>query len=223
MERKDEVEALFRGLVEGKPYTKKIPLNRLSISGLSFSAEQEIKRKLGEKEETLRDKLNMFRGTALHNHVQNLVKNEGYKAEYRMYFSIPHRWHYMGFDRIDFVGVIDLLHDDLGEAIELKSSTSSDKIEEYHKTQLASYLKMLEEKTGKKYRGIVVKFGGTEIAAEEIPEEDVPKYWDVIVRRAIQVADRLDEEMEKRDILAITNPENTDNSSGGLYKFDTSD
>ncbi len=223
MDRKDEVEALFRGLVEGKPYTKKIPLNRLSISGLSFSAEQEIKRKLGEKEETLRDKLNMFRGTALHNHVQNLVKNEGYKAEYRMYFSIPHRWHYMGFDRIDFVGVIDLLHDDLNEAIELKSSTSSDKIEEYHKTQLASYLKMLEEKTGKKYRGIVVKFGGTEIAAEEIPEEDVPKYWDVIVRRAIQVADRLDEEMEKRDILSITDSENPDNSRGGLYKFDTSD
>ncbi len=221
MARKDEVEALFKGLVEGKPYTKKIPLNRLSISGLSFSADQEIKRKLGEKEETLRDKLNMFRGTALHNHVQNLVKNEGYTAEYRMYYSIPHRWHYMGFDRIDFVGVIDLLHDGLNEAIELKSSTNSDKIEEYHKTQLASYLKMLEEKTGKKYRGIVVKFGGTEIATEEIPEEDVPKYWDTIVRRAIQVADRLDEEMEKRDILEITKPDA--DGQNGLYKFDTSD
>ena len=34
MERRDQIEALFKGLVEGKPYTKKIPLNRLSISGL---------------------------------------------------------------------------------------------------------------------------------------------------------------------------------------------
>lgn len=222
MERKDEVQALFKGLVEGKPYTRKIPLNRLSISGLAYSAEQEIKRKLGEREETLKDKLNMFRGTALHNHVQNLVREEGYKAEFRMYFSIPHRWHYMGFDRIDFAGVIDLLHEGLNEAIELKSSTSSDRIEEYHKMQLASYLKMLQEKTGKKYRGIVVKFGGSEIAAEEIPEEEVPRYWDVIVRRAIQVADRLDEEMEKRDIQELSNAGEND-SQNGLYSFDDSD
>lgn len=217
MARKDDVEALFRGLVIGKPYTKKIPLNRLSISGLSFSAEQEVKRKLGEREETLRDKLNMFRGTALHNHVQNLVKNEGYKSEYRLYYSIPHRWHYMGFDRIDFVGVIDLLHEDLNEIIELKSSTSSDRIEEYHKTQLASYVKMLEQKTGKKYSGIVVKFGNSEITSEEIDEADVQNYWELIVRRAIQVADKLDEEMEKRDIQENGDPEN------GLYKFDNSD
>lgn len=217
MARKDDVEALFRGLVLGKPYTKKIPLNRLSISGLSFSAEQEIKRKLGEKEETLRDKLNMFRGTALHNHVQNLVKNEGYQSEYRLYYSIPHRWHYMGFDRIDFVGVIDLIHDDLNEIIELKSSTSSDRIEEYHKTQLASYVKMLEEKSGKRYRGIVVKFGNSEITSEEIDDDDVQKYWDLIVRRAIQVADRLDGEMEKRDIQENGDPDN------GLYKFDSSE
>ncbi len=217
MARKDDVEALFRGLVLGKPYTKKIPLNRLSISGLSFSAEQEIKRKLGEKEETLRDKLNMFRGTALHNHVQNLVKNQGYQSEYRLYYSIPHRWHYMGFDRIDFVGVIDLIHDDLNEIIELKSSTSSDRIEEYHKTQLASYVKMLEEKSGKRYRGIVVKFGNSEITSEEIDDDDVQKYWDLIVRRAIQVADRLDGEMEKRDIQENGDPDN------GLYKFDSSE
>lgn len=217
MARKDDVEALFRGLVIGKPYTKKIPLNRLSISGLSFSAEQEVKRKLGEREETLKDKLNMFRGTALHNHVQNLVRNEGYTSEYRLYYSIPHRWHYMGFDRIDFVGVIDLLHEDLNEIIELKSSTSSDRIEDYHKTQLASYVKMLEQKTGKKYRGIVVKFGNSEITSEEINEEDVQEYWELIVRRAIQVADRLDGEMEKRDIQENGDPEN------GLYKFDSSD
>lgn len=223
MERKEQVEALFRGLVEGKPYTKKIPLNRLSISGLAFSAEQEVKRKLGEKQETLKDKLNMFRGTALHNYVQSLVKDQGYTAEYRMYHSIPHRWHYMGFDRIDFAGVIDLLHDNLKEAIELKSSTSSDRIEEYHKIQLASYLKMLEEKTGKKYTGIVVKFGGSEVAAEEIPEEDVQRYWDIIVGRAIQVADRLDEEMEKRDILSIANGDKDGDSSSGLYRFDDSD
>lgn len=223
MERREEIEALFRGLVEGKPYTRKIPLNRLSISGLAFSAEQEVKRKLGEKQETLRDKLNMFRGTALHNYVQNLVKNEGYISEYRLYYSIPHRWHYMGFDRIDFVGVIDLLHEDLSEAIELKSSTSSDKIEEYHKIQLASYIRMLQEKTGKKYRGVVVKFGGTEIAAEEIPEDDVTRYWDIIVRRAIEVADRLDGEMEKRDILEMANGNPEDSSQGSLYKFDGSD
>lgn len=222
MNRRDEVEALFKGLVEGKPYTRKIPLNRLSISGLSFSAEQEIKRKLGEKEETLRDKLNMFRGTALHNHIQNLVKEEGYRAEYRLYHSIPHRWHYMGFDRIDFVGVIDLLHDEKNEAIELKSSTSSDKIEEYHKTQLASYLKMLQEKTGRQYTGIVVKFGNTGINAEEIPPGDVQGYWDTIVRRAIMVADRLDEEMEKRDVLSLTG-QGEDASQNGLYHFDTSD
>lgn len=218
MDRKDQIEALFKGLVEGKPYTKKIPLNRLSISGLSFSAEQEIKRKLGEREETLKDKLNMFRGTALHNHIQNLVKEEGYVAEYRLYHSIPHTWHYMGFDRIDFVGVIDLLHEQRNEAIELKSSTSSDRIEEYHKTQLASYLKMLQEKTGKEYTGTVVKFGGSDVVAEEIPREDVPKYWDTIVRRAIMVADKLDQEMERRDILQATEG----NSDNGLYRFEGS-
>lgn len=220
MERRDRIEALFKGLVEGKPYTKKIPLNRLSISGLSFSAEQEIKRKLGEKEETLRDKLNMFRGTALHNHIQNLVKTEGYRAEYRLYYSIPHTWHYMGFDRIDFVGVIDLLHDERNEAIELKSSTSSDKIEEYHKTQLASYIKMLKEKTGREYTGLVVKFGGSDVVAEEIPSEDIPKYWDTVVRRAIMVADRLDQEMERRDILEATAGDSKDS---GLYKFEDSE
>lgn len=218
MERRDQIEALFKGLVEGKPYTRKIPLNRLSISGLSFSADQEIKRKLGEREETLKDKLNMFRGTALHNHIQNLVKDEGYRAEYRLYHSIPHTWHYMGFDTIDFVGVIDLLHEERNEAIELKSSTSSDRIEEYHKTQLASYLKMLQEKTGKEYTGLVVKFGGSDVVAEEIPAEDVPRYWDTIVRRAIMVADKLDQEMEKRDILEATSGK----GDSGLYKFDDS-
>lgn len=220
MERRDQIEALFKGLVEGKPYTKKIPLNRLSISGLSFSAEQEIKRKLGEKEDTLKDKLNMFRGTALHNHIQNLVKDQGYRTEYRLYYSIPHTWHYMGFDTIDFVGVIDLLHDERNEAIELKSSTSSDRIEEYHKTQLASYLKMLQEKTGREYTGLVVKFGGSDVIAEEIPGEDVPKYWDTVVRRAIMVADKLDLEMERRDILASTSGDSKD---GGLYKFEDSE
>lgn len=220
MERRDQIEALFKGLVEGKPYTKKIPLNRLSISGLSFSAEQEIKRKLGEREETLKDKLNMFRGTALHNHIQNLVRDQGYRAEYRLYYSIPHTWHYMGFDSIDFVGVIDLLHEERNEAIELKSSTSSDRIEEYHKTQLASYIKMLYEKTGKEYTGLVVKFGGSDVVAEEIPGDDIPKYWDTIVRRAIMVADKLDQEMEKRDILETTS---NNKAAGGLYKFDDLD
>ena len=219
MESRDQVEALLKGLVEGKPYTKKIPLNRLSISGLSFSAEQEIKRKLGEKEDTLKDKLNMFRGTALHAHIQNLVKDQGYRAEYRLYHSIPHTWHYMGFDTIDFVGVIDLLHDERNEAIELKSSMNSDKIEEYHKTQLASYLKMLQEKTGREYTGLVVKFGGSDVVAEEIMRDDVPKYWDTIVRRAIMVADKLDQEMERRDVLGSTSSSN----SGGLYKFEDSE
>lgn len=222
MNRKDQIEALFKGLVEGKPYTKKIPLNRLSIGGLAFSAEQEIKRKLGEKEETLRDKLNMFRGTALHNHIQNLVKEEGYVAEYRLYYSIPHTWHYMGFDRIDFAGVIDLLHEERNEAIELKSSTSSDRIEEYHKTQLAAYLKMIQEKTGKEYSGIVVKFGGSEIVSEEIPREDVSKYWELIVRRAIEVADRLDKEMERRDVLASSEDASNKSSSNSLYGFENS-
>lgn len=222
MRSKEQIEALFRGLVEGKPYTKKIPLNRLSVGGLSFSVEQEVKRKLGEREETLRDKLNMFRGTALHNHIQNLVREEGYTAEYRMYYSIPHRWHYMGFEKIDLAGVIDLLHEGMNEVIELKSSTSSDRIEEYHKTQLASYMKILQEKTGKQYTGIVVKFGGTTIAAEEIPQGDVPRYWDTLVRRAAEVADRLDEEMERRDVLASTQGSTGSDSASGLYGFEGS-
>lgn len=222
MRSKDQIETMFRELVEGKPYTRKIPLNRLSVGGLSFSVEQEIKRKLGEREETLRDKLNMFRGTALHNHIQNLVKEEGYISEYRMYYSIPHRWHYMGFEKIDLVGVIDLLHEQLNEVIELKSSTSSDRIEEYHKTQLASYLRMLREKTGKDFKGIVVKFGSTAISAEEIPTEEVPRYWDTLVRRAIEVADRLDEEMERRDVLAATSGGSSSGSPDGLYGFESS-
>ena len=223
MSRKDQIEEMFLGIVQGKPYTgKPIPLNRLSIGGLAYSVEQEIKRKLGEKEETLKDKLNMFRGTALHNHVQYLVKNQGYVSEYRIYYSIPHRWHYMGFESINLVGVIDLLHEAKREIIELKSSTSSDRIEDYHKIQLASYMKMLQEKTGHEYSGIVVKFGGTAIAAEEVTGGDVPDYWATVVRRAIEVADRLDQVMEERDISNLSSDKPDDGGSSGLYGFDNS-
>lgn len=222
MSRKDEIDRLFREVVQGKPYTgKPIPVNRLSVSGLSFSVEQEVKRKLGLVEETFRDKLNMLRGSALHAYVQNLVKNQGYVPEYRMYFSIPYRWQYMGFDSINLVGVIDLLHDERREILELKSSTSSDRIEDYHKIQLASYMKMMEAKTGTPYSGFVVKFGGSDLVTEEIPHSEAQKYWEILVSRAIECARKIDSAMEENDVKASMTGEKQDAASGtGLYGFE---
>ncbi len=222
MSRRDEIDKLFRDVVQGKPYTgKPIPVNRLSVSGLSFSVDQEVKRKLGLVEETFRDKLNMLRGSALHSYVQNLVKNQGYIPEYRMYFSIPYRWQYMGFDSINLVGVIDLLHEERQEILELKSSTSSDRIEDYHKIQLASYMKMMEAKTGKQYSGFVIKFGGTDLVTEEIPMSDAQKYWEILVSRAIECARKIDAAMEDDDVKSSTLGQSNDATSGsGLYGFE---
>jgi hypothetical protein len=219
MSRKDEIENLFREVVQGKPYNgKPIPVNRFSVSGLSFSADQEVKRKLGLVEETFRDRLNMLRGTALHSYVQSMVKNQGYVAEYRMYFTIPFRWHYMGYENINLVGVIDLLHNDRREILELKSSTSSDRIEDYHRLQLASYMKMMSERTGQDYSGYVVKFGGTDLVTEEIPKEEVQHYWETLVSRAMECARRIDQAMEENDVKQMTDPNN--NRGNGLYGFE---
>lgn len=223
MSRKEEIENLFREMVQGKPYSgKPIPVNRFSVSGLSFSVDQEVKRKLGLVEETFRDKLNMLRGTALHAYVQNMVKDQGYIAEYRMYFTIPYRWQYMGFDTINLVGVIDLLHQERREILELKSSTSSDRIEDYHKIQLASYMKMMSEKTGVPYQGFVVKFGGTDLVTEEIPEQDVQKYWEILVARAIDCASKIDSAMAEADVtdMAATASDSSGKPEKGLYGFE---
>ncbi len=222
MSRRDEIDKLFRDVVQGKPYAgKPIPVNRLSVSGLSFSVDQEVKRKLGLVEETFRDKLNMLRGSALHSYVQNLVKNQGYVPEYRMYFSIPYRWQYMGFESINLVGVIDLLHEERQEILELKSSTSSDRIEDYHKMQLASYMKMMESKTGKQYSGYVIKFGGTDLVTEEIPLSEAQRYWEILVSRAIECAKKIDAAMEENDVKSSISREGHDaTSSSGLYGFE---
>jgi len=218
-ESSDNPAELFRNLVIGKPYDgKAIPLNRLSIGSLSYSVEKEVKRKLGLIEETLKDKITMFRGTALHNHIQSLVKDKGYIAEYRMQYTISHKWKYLGYDTIVLVGVIDLMHNDRKEIIELKSSTSSDRIEDYHKMQLASYMKMMQLLHGERYRGYVIKFGGSDIISEEVSWDMAENYWNQLLQRARECADALDEEMKKQDSDAL----HFAGRSTGLYSFDAS-
>ncbi|MEM0158998.1 MAG: PD-(D/E)XK nuclease family protein, partial [Thermoplasmataceae archaeon] len=157
--------------------------------------------------------------TALHNYIQSLVKDLGYVSEYRMYYSIPHSWKYLGYDSIVLVGVIDLIHNQRKEIIELKSSTSSDRIEEYHKMQLASYMKMLQILNGERFRGYVIKFGGSDVASEEVSWDVAESYWNTIVQRAHECANILDEEMRKQDSDALKYAGKKD----GLYSFEPSD
>lgn len=211
--KNDEIFHIFKSLIEPKEYKgKPIPLNRFSIGSLSFDVEKEIQRKLGLVEETTKDRLNMFRGTALHNYIQEMVRKHGFEAEQRLYISIPFQWDYMGFSDITLVGVIDLLHREKKEMVELKSSTSSDKIEDYHKMQLASYMKMYSEKYGERFHGTVVKFGGSDVTAEEVTWDQVDGYWSEIVKRSIYCARKLDKIMAEKD-----SPEDAGND--GLYSF----
>ena len=212
-EGKDDIYRIFKSLIEPREYKgKPIPLNRFSIGSLSFDVEKEIQRKLGLVEETTKDRLNMFRGTALHNYIQEMVKTYGFEAEQRLYLTIPFQWEYMGFSDITLVGVIDLLHRGRKEMVELKSSTSSDKIEDYHKMQLASYMKMYSEKYGEKFHGTVVKFGGSDVIAEEVGWDQVEGYWSEIIKRSIYCAKKLDRIMSEKDT-----PE--EGGKDGLYSF----
>lgn len=213
-ETNDRIGDIFKSLIEPKEYSgKPIPLNRFSVGSLSFDPEKEIQRKLGLIEETPKDRLNMFRGTALHNYIQEKVKKMGFEPEHRLYYSFPHQWEYMGFKDITLVGVIDLISPEKNLMVELKSSTSSDRIEEYHKIQLASYMKMYYEKHGVKYSGAVVKFGNSEIASEIVTWEEVDRYWNELIRRSIYCAKELDRKMAEQDLKS--HPE----KGGGLYSF----
>ena len=209
----DEIHGIFKSLIEPREYKgKPIPLNRFSIGSLSFDVEKEIQRKMGLVEETTKDRLNMFRGTALHNYIQELVRKHGFEAEHRLYMTIPFQWEYMGFSDITLVGVIDLIHVGKKVMIELKSSTSSDRIEDYHRMQLASYMKMYQEKKGERFRGTVVKFGNSDIKAEDVPWDDVERYWDEIIRRSIYCARKLDHIMAEKDVRDQSDKD-------GLYSF----
>ena len=221
MSAEEDVEKLFRDMVSGQnDRINHSPVNRLSVSGLSFGIKYEIERKLGVKTETFKDQLNMFKGTALHVHVQNLAKSLGYSPEYRCYYSIPFEWNRLKFREIILAGSIDLIHWERREIIELKSSQYSDKIEQYHKIQLAAYVNMMKFKTGNEFTGLVVKFGGKDLILEELKSNESSELWGEILNRARLCASELDNLVDETASVPQDEDRSKTDSKNDLYFYD---
>ena len=221
MSAEEDVEKLFRDMVSGQnDRSNHSPVNRLSVSGLSLGIKYEIERKLGVKTETFKDQLNMFKGTALHVHVQNLAKSLGYLPEYRCYYSIPFEWNRLKFREIILAGSIDLIHWERREIIELKSSQYSDKIEQYHKIQLAAYVNMMKFKTGNEFTGLVVKFGGKDLILEELKSNESSELWGEILNRARSCARELDVMVDETTSVPQDEDRSKTDSKNDLYFYD---
>ena len=221
MSAEEDLRKLFHDMISGQnDRNKSTPVNRLSVSGLSFGIQYEIERKLGLKTETFKDQLNMFKGTALHVHVQNLAKSLGYSPEYRCYYTIPFNWERLKFREIILAGSIDLIHWERREIIELKSSQYSDKIEHYHKIQLAAYVNMMKFKTGNEFTGLVVKFGGKDLVLEELKSNESSELWDEILDRARSCAKELDMKADQTASVSQENEWPKANGKADLYFYD---
>jgi len=221
MSVEDEIRKVFCDMVSNKNHnSRNIPLNRMSISGLSIGIDYEIERKLGIHSETLKEQISMFKGTAVHVYIQEIARKLGYTAEYRCYHRIPFHWHFVKFTDILLAGSIDLVNWEKKEIIELKSSDLSDRIENSHKMQLASYVKMMELKTGEHFSGIIVKFGGEDITALELDHAEVDNLWLEILKRAKICAEDLDARMETQNSFQTVSPDEQKSGNSDLYSYD---